>query len=440
MDINEAFKLFDIRGPYPQVVDERLAFALARALTQWKNPHKVLVGCDTRESSPSLKEFLSDGFARGSVAVYDLGEAPMPMFNFAMTQGEYDLGIMVTASHIAENENGFKMLLPGPMPLDQGQISEVKKTILNFKEDDIVVPKIPVEKISVNDAYIQAILELVGTDKPQLKLAVDATKSAVLTTIMVLFQKLGADVHFVSSKHSGNPLIDTNRKALEKDVVATKSDLGIIWDSDGDRVAFVDRTGSLIPMSFTLGLLAADAISKGKTTKVAVDIRAGLVARDLVKEAGGEVLVFPAWNTYLKFAMHDDPDIIFAGETSGHFIFSDFHAIDDGILAALRFVRLMSSGSVDEKISQMAKKYFELPEQNIPCPLEKSPKVLEKLTEQYRKKDNLVSIVDGLTVFGPDFKFNLRESVTEPFLRLNIEAPNEKTATELKNKVVQLIG
>ncbi len=435
MDINAAFKLFDIRGKYPVIVDERLAFALARALTAWKNPHKVLVCCDTRESSPSLKEFLADGFATGSVGVYDLGEAPMPLFNFAMTCDDYDLGVMITASHISEDENGFKMILPGPLPLDEKEIQEIKLLIEKYKDEPIVVPRLPVQKVSASDQYLAEILSLAGETKPNLKLALDATKSAVLTTVMVLFQKLGADFHFVNSRHSGNPLEAINRKALEKDVVDSRSDLGLIWDSDGDRVVFVDRHGKLIPLSFILGFLGADAIKKGAHKKVAVDIRSGLVVRDLVTQAGGELAIFPAWNTYLKFAIKEDSEIAFAGETSGHFIFPEFHSIDDGILAALRFIRLFESDNLDEKITELRKKYYELPEKNIPCPMEKSAEVLEKLTEKYRGQDYLVSVVDGLTVFGPNFKFNLRESVTEPYLRLNLEAPDENTAMAVLSEI-----
>lgn len=441
MDINAAFKLFDIRGKYPQVVDEHFAYALAKALTKWKNSHKVLICCDTRESSPSLKEFLADGFLSNSVPVYDLGEAPMPMFNFAMTQADYDLGIMVTASHVSEDENGFKMITPGPLPLDEKQLLEIKDLIIQFKDEQIVVPRLPVQKVSVSEPYQNEILGRVGLAKPKLKLALDATKSVVLTTVMLLFQKLQADFHLVSSKHSGNPLLELTRRSLQNDVLATKSDLGIIWDSDGDRVVFVDRAGKLIPLSFVLGLLGANAIAETSLSKVAVDIRAGLVVRDLVTQAGGQLKIFPAWNTYLKFAIKDDGEIAFAGETSGHFIFPDFYAIDDGILAALRFLRLFETAGTQQKLQDLRKRYFELPEKNIPCPADRSAQILEKLTEIYRSKDYLVSIVDGLTVFGPNFKFNLRQSVTEPFLRLNLEAPDEITARKLLTEIEkQLTG
>ena len=168
---------------------------------------------------------------------------------------------------------------------------------------------------------------------------------------------------------------------------------------------------------------------------MAVDIRVVLVVRDLVAQAGGQLEIFPAWNPYLKFAIHDDPDIAFAGETSGHFIFPDFYAIDDGILAALRFIRLFEKGEVEEKLANLRAKYFELPEKNIPCSPEKSAAILEKLTESYRQQNYLVSVIDGLTVFGPNFKFNLRQSVTEPFLRLNLEAPDEKTAILIYDQI-----
>lgn len=440
MDIESAFKQFDIRGHYPQIVDERLAYALAKALTKYKKPKRVLVCCDTRESSPSLKEFLVDGFANAGVTVFDLGEAPMPVFNFAMTLSNYDLGIMVTASHVSENENGFKIIGPGPLPLDQKEIADLKNALAEFQNEPIVVPRSQPNKVAAIDAYVENILTLVGTDKPKIKLALDATKSAVLTTVMIIFQKMAADIHFVSNKHTGSPLLEITRQALARDVVTSGSDLGIIWDSDGDRVVFVDRRGQLIPMSFVLGILASAVIKNGPHKKVAADIRSGLVVKDLVTAAGGELIIFPAWNTNIKFAMKEDPEIAFGGETSGHFMFADFFAIDDGILAALRFIREFEAGFVEEKLQELRKKYFELPEKNIPCPAEKSPALLEKLTEHYRRQDYLVSVVDGLTVFGPDWKFNLRQSVTEPYLRLNLEARSASEAQKIYTEINNYLG
>lgn len=440
MDIGSAFKLFDIRGKYPEVVDERLAFAVAHAIVKSFEPKTIAVSMDTRESSPSLKEFLVDGFSVANIPVVDLGETPLPMFNFALATGNFDLGVMVTASHTGEDENGFKIIKKGAIPLDQKEVADLKNVTEQFQNEPIVVPRLLPKKENFSDAYIAEILRLVGTDKPRIKLSLDVSKSAVVTTMMVLMQKLGAEFHFVESSRSGNPLLPENRRQLEKDVVSTQSDLGIIWDSDGDRVVFVDRHGKMIPMSFVLGMLASQAVSTSSKKKVVVDIRTGLVVRDLVNQAGGLLEILPAWNTYLKFAMHDDPEIVFGGETSGHYIYSDFYDIDDGILAALRLVRLFESGDVESQLETLSKKYFELPEQNINCLAEKAPAILEKLTEEYREKNYLVSIKDGLTVFAPDWKFNLRQSVTEPLLRLNVEARNESTARKIYTEIENLIA
>ena len=160
MDINSAFKLFDIRGKYPQEVDERLAYSLGKSLAKFKSPKKVLVCCDTRESSPSLKEFLIDGFSNADVDVFDLGEAPMPVFNFAMTLSDYDLGVMVTASHVSDQENGFKIISPGPLPFDQKEITDVKKIISEYEEEPIVVPRKQPVKVQAIDQYVEKILEL----------------------------------------------------------------------------------------------------------------------------------------------------------------------------------------------------------------------------------------------------------------------------------------
>lgn len=435
MDINQAFKVYDIRGKYPEVVDERLAFALGRALSDWKKPKKVLVCCDTRESSPSLKEFLIDGFGNAAVTVCNLGEAPLPMFNFAMTLDDYDLGVMVTASHISEGDNGFKMALPGPLPLDEKEVLEVKELTTLHQDEPVVVPKVTVTNVSASEQYIQKVLELVGYDKPKAKIAVDATRSAVLTTVMVIFQKLQVDFHLVDSKHGGNPLLATDRQALATDVVNTEADLGMMWDSDGDRVVFVNRRGELIPLSFILGMFGAAAVKNSPHKKVAVDIRAGLVVRDMVEQAGGKVVIVPAWNTNIKFAIKQDSEIAFGGETTGHFIFPDFYAIDDGILAALKFLRLFDQELVESQLAELGKKYFELPEKNIPCSAEKSVAALAKLTEFYRQQNCKISLEDGLTVYGPDFKFNLRESVTEQLLRLNLEATNKKAADEILDQI-----
>lgn len=435
MNINAAFKLFDIRGEYPGEVDERMAFVVGKALTLLRRPRKVLVASDTRESSPLLKNFLKDGLAEGEARVFDLYEAPVPQFYYTVATGDYDLGVIVTASHVADCENGFKIVGPDGLPFDQSEIATLKNLVLQIKNDPIVVPAIESKRINSTDEYINTITRLVGKQKFVSKVCLDVTKSAVITPVMVLFSRLGVNFSLAKSNRSGSPLLPENQEDLGKAVVENNADLGILWDSDGDRVVFLDGTGKMIPLSFVLACLARSEVAKKKGTGVVVDVRAGLVVRDLVAQAGGSIRVLPAWSQFIKFAMRENANVVFGGETSGHFIFRDFHCIDDGILAALRFLSLWEEENVSGLLTDLKKKYFELPERNFPCDLKMAPDILERLSELYRSKEYQVSVEDGLTVFGQDFKFNLRASLTEPLLRLNLETRTEKDSNIISREI-----
>ncbi|MBI4099607.1 hypothetical protein HY440_01225 [Candidatus Microgenomates bacterium] len=435
MNIDRAFKLYDIRGPYPEVVDERLAFILGRGLTVLKNPRRVLIASDVRHSSPSLKRFLGAGFAASGVSVFDLAEAPVPQFYYSVASSDFDLGVMITASHIGDSDNGFKPVSKNGLPFDEGEIRHLLEIVKKLTNEKTVVPTAHPQRLNTSPAYLQALISQMRSTRFKSRVVLDMTKSSVASLVPGLFRNLKIDYHLVKSNHQGNPLLPENRHDLEKEVRRLQADLGIIWDTDGDRVAFVDRTGTLIPMSFTLGFLAQSALSRGTGKKIAVDVRAGLVVRDLVTQDEGQLIIVPAWHQNLQFAMLTDPEIVFAGETTGHFLYRDFFKIDDGILAALQFLRAFEDNHLEEKISSLKKKYFELPEKNFPCSDRLAPIVLQRLTEYYRKEGVSISLEDGLTVSAPTWRFNLRQSATEPFLRLNLEARSDLAATTIINNV-----
>ncbi len=425
MNVEAAFKWFDVRGDYPEVVNERLAFIIGKSLSFLKSPKKVLMASDLRESSPSLKNYLADGLS-GEVKIYDLGNAPVPEFYYTVATGGFDLGIMVTASHIGNRENGFKFSNQDGLPFDQGEILQLK----DFVSKNIYLPIVVLktETISLDNSanYIEEIISLLPKTDYKLNVLLDVSYSVVVNIVKTLFSRLKINYKLFEKSPMGSPLFLENSREFSKEIIAQKADLGIKWDSDGDRVVFLNNEGQMISLSFVLGILGAN--EKGG---VVVDVRAGLVTRDLITEVGGSINILPAWGQYIKFAMQKDPKIIFGGETSGHFIYKNFHLIDDGIFAALKFLNLYEKPEIREKLKLLTKKYFEIPEKNFPVDLNKAAEILEKLTESYRKLGYDVSIKDGLTVFGKNFKFNLRPSLTEPFLRLNLEAQSEKQSQEI---------
>ncbi|MBI3887748.1 hypothetical protein HY310_01630, partial [Candidatus Microgenomates bacterium] len=397
MNIDASFKLFDIRGEYPIQVDEKMAFAVGKALFLLRRPQKVLIAMDNRASSPSLKSYLIDALTSNGIIVDDLGKAPSPEFYFSVVTQGYDLGVMITASHIGESENGFKFVNRNGLPFDQGEILDLKYTVSKFKDIPIVIPHGEACEVSFRDLYLKKIESLIPKIDFKLKVVLDLTGSTVENTALPIFDLLKINYSVIKNAKPGSPLILENQKALSEAVINSKADLGIKWDSDGDRVVFMDCRGKMIPLSYLLGILGS---KNGK--KVAIDVRSGLVVRDIVEESGGEIVVLPAWSQFIKFAMQSDPEITFGGETSGHFIFKDFYCLDDGLVAALRFLVECESGYVLEKIDKLSKKYYELPEKNFPCNLTQAPVILKSLSDFYRGKLYTVSVEDGLTVFGPD--------------------------------------
>lgn len=439
MDINWAFKLFDIRGKYPEVVDERLAFIVSTALDDIYRPKKVLLAADRRASSPRLAAYLADGFSEG-VEIYDLGEVAVPQFYFSAATLGFDIGIMVTASHMEGTDNGFKIISQRGLPLDEGEIISLKNHCQKIRPPAIVRPRRKATKLTTTKEYLRALEKFINLEKTRLKICCDFNVSAAEPVLRKLFGDLKIQVEAVAEKKvPGNPLLLETRAELAALVKKTKSDLGIIWDSDADRVIFVDEEGKLIPPTFILAILGKYIISDDPDKKVVVDVRAGLAVRDVIREAGGKLTVVPAWHQFIQFAMDKDPEIAFGGETTGHIFFRDFFTIDDGAAAAFKFIEAISLPENRDILKSIKNRYFEIPEANFPCPFEKSVLVLSKLSDYYRNREFLVSVIDGVTVYGPDWKFNLRQSATEPYLRLNVEAATSAQAEKIYEQIDRVV-
>lgn len=433
-----AFKAYDIRGEYPKVVNEQLAFALSQALVKIYQPKKVVIAGDTRNSTPFLKKYLADGFP-GGVQLFDIGEVPVPEFYFTAKSQGFDIGVMVTASHLKSSDNGFKLVKKNGSPLDQSEVKKLKTIIESKNYSQIVVPVRKIERLEETEKYVTALIKNSGLKKIDLSLALDTIKSSTSTVVPLLFKKLNARYQLTQGSHEGNPLVAENWAELSYLVKAKKADLGIIWDSDGDRVAFIDNSGKFIPVSFVLAILGSEEVKKQKDSIVAVDIRAGLVVRDEVEKNGGKVEVFPAWHQSLQFAMEENKTIVFAGENSGHIIFKDFYNLDDGLFAALKFIDYCQKNDLSSRLKGLEKRYFELPEQNFKCTHEDSIEILTRLTDEYRAKGDQVSLIDGLTVYGKDYKINLRLSATEPLLRLNLETRSASTSSQIVESIRNLL-
>ncbi len=399
MDIQKAFHLYDIRGKYPATVDQPLINLVSQAVIKLFKPQKLAVAWDSRLSSPKL--------ARQIPADISFGAVTTPVFYHAVIKNNCDFGFIVTASHLQEDWNGLKLVKKNALPLDQGEILQIKDYCLSPNRHSglsrirpVLVNPIPIYETEIIDKFKN--LKFPG------KIIVDTGSTFLAPIVQSIFSKLNLNFTLLSSPRNLNPLLKESRQNLSTAVKKESAILGIIYDGDGDRVVFVDKNGNLIPPTFVLGLLAKNF------SKVAFDVRAGQAAHTT------KHIITPAWGQELKFAMQKDPQISFAGENSGHLIFRDWYCLDDGLYASLKFLELFDL----KMLTRLEKLYLELPEINFPTTDDNSTLVLEKVADYYREKGAKVSLIDGVTVETENFRFNIRPSLTEPYLRLNLEINN----------------
>jgi phosphomannomutase len=412
---------------------------VAKATIDLFHPKTVCVAMDKRESSPSLCKYIESAYLSSGVQVLSLGITSTPEFYFATANTHASMGLMVTASHNPSNQNGLKISGEKGIPINESQLEEIKRYIENHVNDNIVVHTTnKAEALNISNTYIKEIVQKIGSINPIIKIVVDFNGSSIKNSATEVFKALNLPVVEVKNENNGNPLEERTREALKKAIKETGADVGIIYDSDGDRAVFVDENGGLIPLSFVLGMLGVQALEFSPAKKVAIDVRAGLVAKELVETGGGEIVVVPAWHQFIQYEMQSDRNICFGGETSGHFMYADFDFIDDGLLASLRFLKLVSKPEFKFQLASLKRKYFELPETNFKL-IGNPALVLDEIANYYRSRDFSVHVVDGVTVYNFDWKLNIRASATEPLLRLNIEAKSSNDARKIKEEIESLI-
>jgi phosphomannomutase len=232
-----------------------------------------------------------------------------------------------------------------------------------------------------------------------------------------------------------NPFLEENRRMLVDRVKQGGFDLAIAWDGDADRCFFVDDSGEFVPGDFTTALFAESVLAKEPGAKIIYDVRASWAVPQTIERAGGVPLVNRVGHAFIKQRMREE-EAVFAGEVSGHYYFRDFFQADSGVIPFLLMLELISKrGRLSEILAPLRSRYFITGELNTPVP--DVALKLQELKERYA--DGRVSHLDGISVDFDDWHFNVRPSNTEPLLRLNVEARDETSMTELRDAVLALV-
>jgi phosphomannomutase len=442
------FKAYDIRGLYPDEITEDTARAIGRAYVAYLNAQRIAVSRDMRTSSPSLAAAFIEGARAQGATVVDYGMCATDMLYFGVARDRLDGGAQITASHNPGRYNGIKMVRKDALPLsgDAG-IGEIRDMVTTGRIPDATRPAGGLETASILDAYVERVLGFIDPSavKP-FHVVLDAGSGMAGLVAPKLFARLPCrttklcfEIDGRFPNHEANPLLEENRRDIVERVVAEKADIGIAWDGDADRCFFIDGTGAFVAGDFITALLAEAALAKTGGQKIIYDLRASRAVKDTVEAHGGTALMNRVGHAFIKRRMRDE-HALFAGEVTGHYYFRDFYYADNGFIPALLILELMSKKdrTLHALLEPFRQRYFISGEINTPMSdMAKASARVKELAERYR--DGQTYFLDGFSVEYPDWHFNVRESNTEPILRLNLEATTREMMEAKRDEVLAII-
>lgn len=420
------YKACDIRGVYGEELDEEIALRLGGAIGSLLEKGEVLVGGDVRVHTPPLKEALIRGL-RAWCEVIDLGIIPTPVLFFAQrTLGIWPC-VMVTASHNPPAFNGIKVML-GRLPVRPEDIVEIQRRVdqgaMSAKRELHAYRTVDLKGDYV--AWIEGTFSGKFTGDPRLKVVVDAGNGCYAEIAPQVFRELGfkvmplfcmIDGHFPN--RDPNPAVPDHLSDLCATVVATKADLGVAFDGDGDRVVFVEDRGQVVSSDQAIVLFVRHLLEAEAGEKVVYDLKCSTMVRREIEARGGIPLMEKSGHAFIKRRMIVE-QALFGGEISGHFFYRALGGSDDGLYSALRMGDfLRRAGRSLSKIAGDVPRLPATPDLRIPWDSADQERILNQIAWHFPPER--VERLDGVRVQFERGWGLIRESITEPKLTLRFE-------------------
>jgi phosphomannomutase len=442
----KVFKAYDIRGIYPDELDEAGAYAIGRAYVEEFEPRSIAVGRDMRLSSPSMAEAVMRGAADSGADVLDVGMVGTEMVYFAVGDQELEGGIMVTASHNPKDYTGMKIVRRGALPVggDSGLL-DIRTRAMSLGDPPEGLTPGHVRQEDIWPRWVDAVLGFIHIDavKP-LRVVIDAANGMAGVMLPPVLERLPIDAvqYFFEPdgtfpNHEPNPLLPENREFIVSKVTEEGAALGVAFDGDADRCFFVDDSGEFVPGDFVTALFAESILEKEPGAKILYDVRASWAVPKTIEGAGGIPLVNRVGHAFFKQRMREE-GAVFGGEVSGHYYFRDFSQADSGVIPFLLMLELISKRGrkLSEILQPFNDRYFITGELNTP--VDDVALKLQELKERFGPEGK-VSHLDGLSVDADDWHMNVRPSNTEPLLRLNLEALSPEVMETKRDEVLEVI-
>jgi phosphomannomutase len=458
-DLSALIKAYDIRGVVPEQWGPDLSREVGKAFVEVLGIRssdggagRIVVGHDMRPTGPDLVAAFIDGVTAAGVDVVNIGLCSTDGLYFA--SGRLDIpGAMFTASHNPAEYNGIKLCRAGAAPVGQDSgLSQIRELVESEK-----LPKYdgPFGSASSQDMladYAQYLRELVPLDKSRkLKVVIDTgngmggfTVPAVLGDDILLGLPLEIDEMYFEldgtfPNHEANPIDPENLRDLQKRVLEVGADIGLAFDGDADRCFVVDEKGGIVDPSTLTALIATRELAKVPGSTIIHNLITSRAVPEIVIENGGTAVRTRVGHSFIKTTMAET-GAIFGGEHSGHFYFRDFWKADSGMLAAMHALAALGETTETTTLSELLKPYLRyVMSGEINTKVTDAKAVIARIKETAIKQGSEIDELDGLTVSGDGWWFNVRYSNTEPLLRLNVEAKDIQNMEIVRDSVLSMM-
>ncbi len=448
----KTFKAYDIRGIYPQEINEENIVSTTHAIYKFfqqklqKEHIQVALGHDMRISSPSLFPIVRDTLISIGANVVDIGLVSTPTFYFAVSNYAYETGIVITASHNPKEYTGMKFVMNTP----QGLLKIGKPTGMEeIKEMAIAEVRVPesegaIEKKEgiVADEVKNALTILKNPTIKNFKIVADPANAMGITYLEELAKELPIELIKMNFEldgtfpvHQPDPMQPENLVDAQKKVIEQNAELALVPDGDGDRLFIIDEKGNVISPSIITSMIAKELLADNPGGKVVVDAKYSFGVRKNVEAMGGEVLISKTGHAFITEKM-TQTGALMAGEASAHYYYKATGNAESQVITIVSILKILTEEN--RPLSEVAEEYRKSYESGeINFKVTNAQEIMDTIKTKY--SDGEFSDLDGVIISYPEWKMSIRTSNTEPLLRFNLEAYDQSTMEQKRDEIIEVI-
>lgn len=435
----EAFKSYDIRGLYEYEITLDLAYNLGLAFGSISDGY-VIVGHDARVSSNALNTNLIKGLLDVGVNVIDIGLVTTPMLYYARELLKKDYTIMITASHLGKDYNGFKMCDNEGIMYGE-KITNLLNIIL---ENNFIKKHGVLNTYDITYDYKKLMFSKIKLGTKKLKIVVDCGNGTTSCYNPEILKDFGMDIiplycESIPSypNHNADPAVEANMRDLQKKVIEEKADLGIAYDGDGDRIGIVDENGKLLTSDEIIMFIWKFICKTNKNNTALIDVASSLALKEFLEKKGLNIKYTKLGHSYIKNQIKEN-NYDFVGECSGHMYFNDdFYGYDDALYVTLRILEFLTENkhNISYYLQDIPKyysysNYIDVNNKDI---------IIYKIKKYVHEKNYKIINIDGIRIEYDNGYALVRKSNTSSKIFIKFEGKTKEDLNKYQEEIMNII-